>query len=196
VTSRPTHSGFEPRTRDAERRDFFDLRRKLAKVEEGGGGGGGAGDEVWIGPDDPGLPNFELWYDTDAPGPAGLPVVRRSVLASNTNIISQASTILCSLTIQNYPVGSLIVVTYTLRYAMTTAASFDVHCNASQLGNSIHQVTDATAQVKAFSQTLQYLAPTAGQVFSLGVHAWGGQTVNAIANSNLLVVNYPTVSLA
>jgi hypothetical protein len=30
VTSRPTHSGFEPRTHDAERRDFFDLRRKLA----------------------------------------------------------------------------------------------------------------------------------------------------------------------
>jgi len=33
MTTRPTHSGFEPRTHDAERRDFFDLRRKLATVE-------------------------------------------------------------------------------------------------------------------------------------------------------------------
>jgi Collagen triple helix repeat (20 copies) len=35
--TKPTRSGFEPRTRDAERRDFFDLRRKIA---QGGGGGG------------------------------------------------------------------------------------------------------------------------------------------------------------
>jgi hypothetical protein len=33
VTSRPTHSGFEPRTHDAERRDFFDLRRRLSDLE-------------------------------------------------------------------------------------------------------------------------------------------------------------------
>lgn len=38
MSSRPTHSGFEPRTRDAERRDFFDLRRKIAN-----GGGGSSG---------------------------------------------------------------------------------------------------------------------------------------------------------
>jgi hypothetical protein len=36
MTSRPTHSGFEPRTHDAERRDFFDLRRKLAQGGTGG----------------------------------------------------------------------------------------------------------------------------------------------------------------
>lgn len=38
---RPSHSGFEPRTRDPERRDFFDLRRRIASIEAGGGGGGG-----------------------------------------------------------------------------------------------------------------------------------------------------------
>jgi len=37
MSSRPTHSGFEPRTHDAERRDFFDLRRKLASGTGGGG---------------------------------------------------------------------------------------------------------------------------------------------------------------
>lgn len=30
---RPTHAGFEPRTRDPERRDFFDLRRRLAGID-------------------------------------------------------------------------------------------------------------------------------------------------------------------
>jgi hypothetical protein len=194
MTSRPTHSGFEPRTRDAERRDFFDLRRKLAQIEEGGGGGGG--DEVWIGPDDPGLSNFELWYDTDAPGPAGLPVVRRGVLGANTNVASGASTTLCSIASQVYPLNSLIVVTWTLRYSMSVSASFDIHCNCTQIGNSIHQTTDGTAQAKGWSQTLTYLAPTAAQTFNLGVHAWGGQTVSCIQNSNVLVVNYPTVSLA
>jgi hypothetical protein len=33
VTLRPTQTGFEPRTADPERRDFFDLRRRLAIVE-------------------------------------------------------------------------------------------------------------------------------------------------------------------
>lgn len=33
MTGRPSQSGFEPRTRDPERRDFFDLRRRLAVVE-------------------------------------------------------------------------------------------------------------------------------------------------------------------
>ena len=33
MTHRPGHTGFEPRTRDAERRDFFDLRRKLGAIE-------------------------------------------------------------------------------------------------------------------------------------------------------------------
>lgn len=32
MTLRPSHSGFEPRTRDPERRDFFDLRRKVADM--------------------------------------------------------------------------------------------------------------------------------------------------------------------
>jgi len=36
MSSRPTHSGFEPRTHDAERRDFFDLRRKIASGTGGG----------------------------------------------------------------------------------------------------------------------------------------------------------------
>ena len=44
MSSRPTHAGFEPRTRDAERRDFFDLRRKLAN-----GAGGGSGGNNFIG---------------------------------------------------------------------------------------------------------------------------------------------------
>jgi hypothetical protein len=35
----------------------------------GGSGGGGGADEVWIGPSDPGG-GFELWYDSDAPGPS------------------------------------------------------------------------------------------------------------------------------
>lgn len=33
MTLRPSHSGFEPRTDAPERRDFFDLRRRLAAVE-------------------------------------------------------------------------------------------------------------------------------------------------------------------
>lgn len=33
MTLRPTQTGFEPRTADPERRDFFDLRRRLAIVE-------------------------------------------------------------------------------------------------------------------------------------------------------------------
>lgn len=39
MTLRPTHSGFEPRTGEAERRDFFDLRRKLANGTGGGASG-------------------------------------------------------------------------------------------------------------------------------------------------------------
>lgn len=71
VAKGPSHSGFEPRTRDPERRDFFDLRRRIAALENGSGGGGGSGaEEVFIGPNDPGLP-FELWYDTDAVSPSG-----------------------------------------------------------------------------------------------------------------------------
>jgi hypothetical protein len=33
VTLRPSHSGFEPRTRDPERRDFFDLRRRIGELD-------------------------------------------------------------------------------------------------------------------------------------------------------------------
>lgn len=68
MSLRPSHSGFEPRTRDPERRDFFDLRRRLAKIEgDAAGGGSPFGDEVLISPDDPGVTSgYELWYDTDA----------------------------------------------------------------------------------------------------------------------------------
>ena len=68
MTQRPSHSGFEPRTRDPERRDFFDLRRRLAKIEgDPNGNGSPFGDEVFIGPADPGAASgYELWYDTDA----------------------------------------------------------------------------------------------------------------------------------
>lgn len=70
MTLRPSHSGFEPRTRDPERRDFFDIRRRLAKIEgDSDGGGSPFGDEVFVGPDDPGVESgYELWVDTDAPG--------------------------------------------------------------------------------------------------------------------------------
>jgi hypothetical protein len=54
VSRGPGHAGYEARTRSAERRDFFDLRRRMTGA-----------DEVFIGPDDPG-DEFELWYDTDA----------------------------------------------------------------------------------------------------------------------------------
>lgn len=33
MSLRPTHSGFEPRTRDPERRDFFDLRRRIGTLD-------------------------------------------------------------------------------------------------------------------------------------------------------------------
>ena len=36
-------SGFEARTRDPERRAFFDLQKRIAAIEEGGGGGGSGG---------------------------------------------------------------------------------------------------------------------------------------------------------
>jgi hypothetical protein len=40
VTLRPGHPGYEARTRDPERRAFFDLQKRIAELEEGGGGGG------------------------------------------------------------------------------------------------------------------------------------------------------------
>ena len=67
-------TGFQPPARDAERRAFFDLLRRIKALEDGGGGGGpgpGGEDEVFIGPGDPGS-SFELWVDTDAiPGGGG-----------------------------------------------------------------------------------------------------------------------------
>jgi hypothetical protein len=63
----PGRSGYEAGTRAPERRAFFDLSKRIAALEEGGGGGtGGAGDEIWVGPDDPAKANYEMWYDTDA----------------------------------------------------------------------------------------------------------------------------------
>jgi hypothetical protein len=56
-------SGFETGTRDPERRAFFDLSKRISALEDGSSGGA---DEVWIGPDDPGDPKYELWVDTDA----------------------------------------------------------------------------------------------------------------------------------
>lgn len=53
--SGPGQPGFEPRTRDPERRDFFDLRRRIVLA-----------DEVWVGSDPPPADHYELWYDPDA----------------------------------------------------------------------------------------------------------------------------------
>lgn len=82
----PSHSGFEPRTRDPERRDFFDLRRRIAALENGSGGGGSGAEEVFIGPSDPGLP-YELWYDTDAPSPSGAIVESNSWTPTYTSFV-------------------------------------------------------------------------------------------------------------
>lgn len=59
----PSQPGFEPRTRDPERRDFFDLRRRIV-----------AADEVWIGNDPPPADHYELWYDPDADPPPNVEI--------------------------------------------------------------------------------------------------------------------------
>ena len=70
--TRPSHSGFEPRTRDPERRDFFDLRRRIAQ-----GGGGGMGWDFKGSINTPGPPTGEqapnpedsdLWTDSNGIG--------------------------------------------------------------------------------------------------------------------------------
>jgi hypothetical protein len=41
VTTPQGRAGYEARTRDPERRAFFDIHKRIAAIEEGGGGGGG-----------------------------------------------------------------------------------------------------------------------------------------------------------
>jgi hypothetical protein len=59
---------------------FKRLSQRIASLERasgfgtGGGGGGAGADEVWVGPNDPGSPPYELWYDTDAVAVAGPPM--------------------------------------------------------------------------------------------------------------------------
>jgi hypothetical protein len=67
--TQPGRSGFEAKTREPERRAFFDLAKRIATLEGGDGTGAGAADEVFIGNTQPPAPeNYELWYDPNATG--------------------------------------------------------------------------------------------------------------------------------
>lgn len=65
---------------------FKRILQRLASLERavssGGGGGGGGIDEVWIGPNDPGSPPYELWYDTD--DPAGIDISKMAQVEYGT----------------------------------------------------------------------------------------------------------------
>ena len=82
MTDQIVVNGYEGALTPATRRAIYDLRRQIAS--------GGGGDEVFIGPDDPGS-DYDIWFDTDtnkfyvrsngawfeltvgAPGPQGPP---------------------------------------------------------------------------------------------------------------------------
>jgi hypothetical protein len=70
--TRPTHSGFEPRTRDPERRDFFDLRRRIGLLEGLTGGIVFKGTITTPGPPTagqaPNPDNGDMWTDADGIG--------------------------------------------------------------------------------------------------------------------------------
>jgi len=67
--TQPGRSGFEAKTREPERRAFFDLARRIAALDGGGTPGQGSADEVFIGNTQPPAPeNYELWYDPNATG--------------------------------------------------------------------------------------------------------------------------------
>lgn len=70
--TRPTHSGFEPRTRDPERRDFFDLRRRIGLLEGLTGGIVFKGTITTPGPPTAGQApdpdNGDMWTDADGIG--------------------------------------------------------------------------------------------------------------------------------
>ena len=76
MTLRPSHSGFEPRTRDPERRDFFDFQRRLRELEAAGGLGSMGwdfkGTIATPGPPTsgqaPGPEESDLWIDSNGNG--------------------------------------------------------------------------------------------------------------------------------
>ena len=69
MTLRPSHSGFEPRTRDPERRDFFDLRRRVGLLEGLTGGIVFKGTIGTPGPPTASNPdNGDMWTDSNGDG--------------------------------------------------------------------------------------------------------------------------------
>lgn len=180
----PGQAGFEPRTRDPERRAFFDLMRRVAAIEAGGGGGGSGAEEVFIGPSDPGTP-YELWYDTDA-----TPVRAYTTKSAGGSLAAGAgTTAILSLTTPVIPTGQLVLVTCSIRVSQTTAGAFDLSftgTGTTTAAEGFGAGVSSTGVVRSFSWTATGTGAT--MTFNININPWGSQAVAYSNNTNIAAV--------
>ena len=165
--------GYEAVVPPAERRAFFDLRRRLNIVEGMLGLGGGTGvpaalDEVFIGPNAPLAPeNYELWYDPDAGGTTFNVETVSTVLASQT--ITATPTLVASQSLGTAPYRRLVhVQAHMLLGVNATAAYVNIHVGVAGFTKRIFRTNQVDTTCTLIGAT--FLIVPAGTAAVAEVH--------------------------